>query len=105
MQLNFTVKTLQHQNFLFAGTKGISQSSCRNGFTPGFYDRATGATYISKHADGSPASVHVLDGLPEKLVMSRTSSGQVASIKGTVVAGFISDGQFYTREQAAHMLA
>jgi hypothetical protein len=49
--------------------------------------------------------VHILDGLPNKLVIERTSSGQVSAIKGTVIPGFVMDGHFYTREQAAHMLA
>ena len=105
MALTFTVKALQHQNLAFVGTAGVSQGNQQRGFAPGFYDRATGAIYISRHADGRPAPVHILDGLPDNLVVTRTHSGQVAAIKGTVVAGFVLDGQFYTREQAAHMLA
>ena len=105
MALAFTVKALRHQNLAFLGTTGISQENQQHGFAPGFYDRATGLIYISRHADGRPASVHILDGLPDELVVARTHSGQVAAIKGTVVAGFVLDGQFYTREQAAHMLA
>ena len=101
----FTVKALQHQNIAFANTNGISQENRHFGFRPGFFDRATGTVYISCHPDGRPAPVHILDGLPDDLVIERTSSGQVTSIKGTVIAGFVLEGQFYTRDQAAHMLA
>lgn len=104
MPQTMTVKTLYHQNLAFSGTTGVSHANRRRGFTPGFLDRATGLIYISRKTDGSPAPIHTLDGLPEELVLSRTGSGQVAAIKGTVIAGFILDGQFYTREQAAHML-
>jgi len=105
MAQSFTVKALQRQNLAFAGTAGVSQKNRRRGFRPGFFDRATGSVYLSCHPDGRLAPVHILDGLPDKLVIERTSSGQVAAIKGTVIAGFVMDGQFYTREQAAHMLA
>lgn len=105
MALAFTIKALQHQNLAFAGTAGVSKQNRKRGFVPGFYDRATGQVYISRNADGHPAPVHLLDGLPDKLVVARTHSGQVAAIKGTVIAGFVLDGEFYTREQAAHMLA
>lgn len=104
MSQAMTVKTLYHQNLAFAGTAGVSRRNRRRGFTPGFLDRETGSLYPSCKADGSLAPVHLLDGLPDELVLSRTSSGQVAAIKGTVVAGFILDGQFYTREQAAMMM-
>ncbi|MCB1809683.1 MAG: hypothetical protein KDK04_20235 [Candidatus Competibacteraceae bacterium] len=102
---SFTVKALQHQNLAFAGTAGISRENRHRGFRPGFFDRATGSVYISRHPDGRPAPVHILDGLPDELVIERTSSGQVTAIKGTVIAGFVLEGQFYTREQATHMLA
>ena len=99
-----TIKALVNQNRAFAGTPGVSQVNRRRGFLPGFLDRATGSVYLSRHADGRPATVHLLDGLPEELVVARTHSGQVAAIKGTVVAGFVHEGQFYTREQAVLML-
>lgn len=99
-----TVKSLYYQNLAYAGTPGISRLGNRCGFMPGFLDRETGRVYVSRRADGTPAPVHVFDGLPEDLVVTRTGSGQVAAIKGTVIAGFILEGQFYTREQAAMML-
>ena len=99
-----TVKSLHQQNLAFVGTAGVSQCNRRRGFVPGFKDRATGAIYISRKADGTPAAVHLFDGLPDELIVTRTASGQVAAVKGTVVAGFVMDGYFYTREQAALVL-
>lgn len=99
-----TVKTLHHENLAYAGTGGVSLKSRRCGFMPGFLDRATGLMYVSRKSDGNPAPIHLMDNLPDELITSRTPSGQVAAIKGTVIAGFILDDHFYTREQAAMML-
>lgn len=60
--------------------------------------------YFSCTADGSIASIHLMDGLPENLVVARSASGRVAAVKGSIVAGFIKEGHFYTREQVAQAL-
>ena len=99
-----TVITLDDDNRHFAETGGVSGKNRQHGFVPGFLDRATGRIYRACQADGSPSSVHTLDGLPDALVLSRTQSGHVKMVKGTVLPGFILDGQFYTREQAAQCL-
>jgi hypothetical protein len=99
-----TVKTLVNENRAFAGTGGVSHVCQQSGFWPGFLDRATGEIYLSRYADGRPARIHLLDGLPNELVVSRSSSGQVAAIKGSVVAGFVLDGVFYTRDQVSMMM-
>lgn len=99
-----TQRTLRIQNRVFAGTNGISQENCQLGFVPAFMDRETGSVYLSCTADGNPAPVHLLDGLPEHLVLARNDSGHVAEVKGTIIAGFIRDGHFYTREQAVRCL-
>lgn len=103
MPQTVTIKTLDDQNRRYADTAGISRNNRHCGFVPGFLDRATGRVYTSCRADGSPAVVHLLDGLPDSLVVARTASGQVAAIKGTVIPGFILDGIFYTREQVARV--
>ena len=97
-----TQRTLRIQNRIFIGTTGISQENYKLGFFPAFMDEETGSVYLSCTADGNPAPVHILDGLPEHLVLARNDSGHVDAIKGTVIAGFIRDGHFYTREQAIH---
>jgi hypothetical protein len=72
---------------------------------PAFLDRETGKVYISRTVDGRPAPVHLLDGLPEEVVVRRSSSGAVSAIKSSVVVGFIREDRFYTREQTACVLA
>ena len=104
MAQSMTTKMLETQNRFFAGTGGVSPENRHLGFVPGFLDEETGSVYRACEADGSPAPVHIMDGLPETLVLARNQSGRVAALKGTVIAGFIFEGQFYTREQAARVV-
>jgi hypothetical protein len=83
------------------GNGGSSEGNRGRGFHPAFLDAQTGRIYRSCFADGSPAPFHLLDGLPETLVRSRTTSGRVAEVEASLVSGFERDGRFYTREQAA----
>ncbi len=99
-----TRSTLKTQNRVFAGTGGTSRKNKRQGFAPGFMDQETGVIYFSRNIDGSPAPFHRIDGLPDEVIVERASSGRVAAVKGSLVAGFIRNGLFYTREQAARAL-
>ena len=96
---------LQRENCTFAGTGGVSQGNRGRGFVPAFLDKETGAVYLSCGRDGCAAPVHLLDGLPEELVVERAPSGRVCAVKPTIVAGFLKQGLFYTREQAAKAVA
>jgi hypothetical protein len=58
---------------------------------------------ISCFADGRPAPIHLLDGLPADWVTVRGAGGRVLAVKASVVAGFIRGGRFYTRAQAASL--
>lgn len=99
-----TKRILKAQNRAFSGTGGVS-SGCRSqGFVPGFLDQETGAVYPSRFRNGCPAPVHVLDGLPEHLVLERAPGGRVLAVHGSVIAGFIKDGCFFTREQVAALI-
>ncbi len=71
------------------------------GFRPAFFDIATCAIHLARHADGRLASSHVLDGLPDEVVVVRTSCGRVVAARATLVAGFERGGYFYTRRSAA----
>ena len=101
MAQTLTLHTLAADNRFFAGTGGVSQGNRHRGFTPGFLDCDTGAVYPSCWADGRPAPFHALEGLPDHLVLNRGPTGRVATVKASVVAGFVRCGCFYTREQAA----
>jgi hypothetical protein len=99
-----TTETLRRQNLAFVGTGGISQENRSVGFQPAFHDLASGRSALARFADGSPAPMHLLDGLPEEWVVQRDTTGRVIAIKDTVIAGFLRNGRFYTREQAAAAL-
>ena len=101
---SMTITTLAVQNRLFVGTGGVSPENRILGFVPGFLDQETGSVYRSCNADGRPAPMHLIDGLPEEVITARNPSGRVVAVKGSVVAGFIRDGSFYTREQVANVL-
>lgn len=96
-----TPRCLQEQNRRFKGTQGVSQENRGSGFVPAFFDSSTGTVHRSCFADGRPAPMHLLDGLPAELVIERSPSGRVTAVRESVQAGFVRNGKFYTREQAA----
>lgn len=100
-----TVDRLQDENRRYDGRGGVSAENRGAGFVPAFLDRATGRVHRSCLADGRPAPCHCLDGLPETLVTARDHGGRVTAVRPGVIAGFVRDGDFYTREQAARALA
>ena len=95
-----TQLSLRDENRLFEHTRGRSQDNDHLGFVPAYRNSATGEQVVSRFADGSPAAVHVLDGLPEAWVAERDSKGHVTRTCPGLVSGFIRDGRFYSREQA-----
>lgn len=96
---------LQTENQRFYHAGGISQGNRNQGFSPAFLDTLTGHVYLSRYANGLPAHVHMLEGLPEEVVIERDTSGGVAAVKKSLISGFTLDGKFYTREQAAEFCA
>jgi hypothetical protein len=99
-----TKATLRRQTIAFRGTGGISEENGSCGFAPAFLDTETGAVYRARFADGRPAPMHLLEGLPPSVVMRRDEAGKVSATKPSLVAGFVRCGRFYTREQAAAAL-
>lgn len=100
-----TPRGLRQQNRVFRGSGGRSQENRSSGFVPAFSDTSTGDVYLSRFADGRLAPMHLLDGLPAAVVIERSVSGRVMSVKETLQAGFVRAGKFYTREQAAAAVA
>jgi len=96
-----TELSLERENVRHRGTGGVSTDNRSLGFAPAFVDRETRAIYLSRFADGRPAPYHLLEGLPHELVLSRRACGRVAEVKPSLVSGFVRDGRFYTREEAA----
>jgi hypothetical protein len=101
MNVAMSEQVLQRENVEFLGTGGRSQENRGVGFRPAFMDSETSRVYPACFANGMPAPFHLLDGLPSEVVVSRTASGRVATVKSSIVSGFTLDGAFYTREAAA----
>lgn len=96
---------LRRENIRFRGTGGVSEHNGALGFRPAFQDLNTGNVYLARYADGTLAPCHLLDGLPSQLVQSRDSRGRVTQAIAGIVSGFVMDGRFYTRQQAADYAA
>lgn len=96
---DMTQQRLELENVRYRGTGGVSQNrSC--GFRPAFMDTRTRAVYLSRFTDGRPAPFHILDGLPDELVLARNPGGRGVIVKASVVSGFIREGLFYSRDEA-----
>jgi hypothetical protein len=99
--LTLSKRYLELEQAANRGTGGVSVENRHLGFTPAFMDTRTGRVYACSFVDGRPAAFHILDGLPDELVLARDRYGRPSQVVGTIVAGFALDGRFYTREQAA----
>ncbi|MDN3516061.1 hypothetical protein QWY84_00425 [Aquisalimonas lutea] len=98
-------RRLERENQAYGATGGVSQHNRCFGFRPAFKDGETGAIYPSLNASGSPCPFHCLDGLPAEVVTERGTGGQVVCVKPTLEAGFEREGEFFTRAQAAELVA
>ncbi|NNJ93734.1 MAG: hypothetical protein HKP57_03210 [Halobacteria archaeon] len=97
----FTEASLKQENLAFSGTPGVSDENRCHGFRPAFCDSITGRVEISRYLNGQPAPMHLIEGLPECWIVARDETFKATAIKHSVVAGFVRDGCFYTRSQAA----
>lgn len=98
-------ETLEAENRAFRGRGGVSSENRGFRFVPAFKDTRTGEVYRSCFADGNPAPFHLLDGLPDQIVVSRSAGGNVLAVLASVISGFLRGDRFYTREEAAHCVA
>lgn len=87
----------------YYGTAGTSQGNNKYGFIPAFMDTTAGDIYLSRKPDGSLAKVHLLDGLPEHLIVSKEND-QVRAVQKSVVAGFVLNENFFTRDEAVQFV-
>lgn len=93
--------SLKQQNRRFANTGGVSQRNRGQGFLPAFRDEESGEVFLSRTRDGDIAPIHMIDGLPDHLVMSRDRCGRAIRLVASVIAGFVRGERFYTRQEAA----
>lgn len=99
----YTSEQLRAENEIWAGTGGISENNSGARFVPAFRDMDSGRVELARREDGQPAPMHLLCCLPEEWVTARDAQGQILALKDSVVAGFVRDGVFYTRAEAARM--
>jgi len=92
---------LRRQNRLPHRCGRCSSENRNSGFRPAFHDLATGISYLSRYADGSPAPFHLLDGLPQRLLERTGKQQRLTATTPSLIAGFLRADRFYTREQAA----
>lgn len=98
-------EALRQENLQFSGTTGVSANNRGLGFVPAFMDTETGNVYLSRFANGTPAPIHVLAGLPDNLTEAHEKSSATLAIKSSVISGFVREDTFYSREQAAQATA
>lgn len=96
-----TPMSLQSENKQFANTNGLSKNNACHNFLPAFRNEQTGEVALATFADGRQAPMHILLGLPASWATARNGRGQICAIASCVTAGFVRDGQFYTRAEAA----
>ena len=103
MNRAMTEERLVQETLIHRGTGGVSAENRCLGFRPAFMDQETSAVYASCFGDGRPAPFHLIDGLPDELVVARDPVGRVAALKNSVIAGFVRAGRFYSREDAGRL--
>ena len=99
--LTMSKRYLELEEDVHRGTGGVATENRHLGFVPAFMDSSTGRVYQCILADGRPSAFHVLDGLPDALVVAHDRRGRPAQVVGTMISGFTLDNRFYTRKQTA----
>lgn len=99
---NFTITVLRKPDEAQGAKRQLSRDL---GFRPAFFDCATARIYLSRYRDGRVAPFHLLDGLPDEVVLVRAECGHVVATKSTLISGFERHGFFYTRSATARAIA
>ena len=103
MKCVMTQLRLREESESYRGTGGTSEEGRSRGFEPAFLDTETELVYASCFADGRRAPFHLIDGLPDELVSARGMNGRVLAVKASVISGFVRQGRFFTRDEAARV--
>lgn len=105
MDAPMTKQCLQQESVAYQGSGGVSGENRANGFMPAFCDSCTGRVYLSRFREGHLAPFHLLDGLPDEVVLRRDGAGRAMVAKSSLVSGFVRNGRLYTRDQAAAVVS
>ena len=103
--LTLSKRYLELEDAAHRGTGGVAAENRHLGFVPAFLDSRTGKVYPCMLADGRPSPFHVLDALPDALVVAYDRRGRPSQVVGRMISGFTLDDRFYTREQTAAQVA
>lgn len=95
-KLSYAALTMENKQY--AGSGGISENNHQYGFIPAFRNEENLEVRLSYKANGKISPVHVLEGLPPHWFID---SGQTLELKVSIVSGFVRQGCFYTRSEAA----
>ena len=85
----------------YNGTCGESVVACQHQFIPAFCNSADGRVELARLPNGKPAPMHLISALPQAWAARCDNDGNVLELIDSIVAGFVKNGRFYTREQAA----
>ncbi len=85
----------------YQGTCGESAVACQHQFVPAFCNRADGRVELARLPNGKPAPMHLIAALPKTWASRCDERGNVLELIDSIVAGFVKNGRFYTREEAA----
>ena len=85
----------------YLGTCGESATAKNVKFLPAFRNPLDGRIERARFPNGQPAPMHLIGGLPQEWAVRCDEDGCVLEIGDDIEAGFVRDGQFYTREEAA----
>ncbi|HEX6634258.1 MAG TPA: hypothetical protein VF038_09840 [Usitatibacter sp.] len=105
MKQSTAERRLARENERYLGAGARSEENFDFGFRPAFFDYASQKLYLSCFASGQSAPIHLLEGLPEEVIVDRAPDGRILSTRASLVAGFERNGAFYTRKAAARALA
>ena len=98
-----TQRSLVEESARFVGSCGDSATATQHHFLPAFCNRADGRVELAKLPNGQNAPMHLICALPEAWASKCDSDGTVVELIDGIVAGFVRNGHFYTREEAAEL--
>ena len=101
MSRPLTEDVLREESATYVGSCGDSTTARKNHFIPAFRDEADGRVELARLKNGCVAPMHLITALPKSWATRVDDAGNVLELIETIVAGFVRDGRFYTREEAA----
>ena len=96
--------TVRAESDAYRGTCGESATACQHKFRPAFRNEADGRVELARLPNGNPAPMHLISALPREWALRCDEQGGVLQLVETVIAGFLREGRFYTRDEAAAVL-